>query len=113
MGLLPLFVGTTVIAIGTSLPELPTSVAATLKGSLDIAAGNVLGSNIFNLLFIPGLNPFFFVIPVPVPWNLVVLLAFSLAGLLLVFQQTAMTWTWGSVMLFAYVGCVMMLFRFL
>jgi cation:H+ antiporter len=106
-------IGFSLVAIGTSLPELATSVAATLKGSLDIAVGNVLGSNVFNLIFIPGLNSLFFVIPVPVPWNLVVLLAFSLAVLLLVFQQTAMTRAWGAVMLGAYVGCVMVLFFFL
>ena len=44
----------TIIAIGTSLPELVTSIIATKKGELDIAVGNVIGSNIFNILFILG-----------------------------------------------------------
>lgn len=105
-------IGFSLVAIGTSLPELATSVAATLKGSIDLAVGNVLGSNIFNLIFILGLNSLFFIIPVPVPWNLVILLAFSLAVLILVFQQSAITRTWGAVMLGAYVGCIMMLFGF-
>ena len=46
----------TVIAIGTSLPELVTSVVAARKGEVDIAIGNVVGSNIFNILFILGLS---------------------------------------------------------
>jgi len=104
-------IGFSMVAVGTSLPELVTSVAATLKGNLDIAVGNVLGSNIFNLIFILGLNSLFFVIPVPLPWNLVVLLVFSFAVLLLVFQQTAMTRAWGAIMLGAYVVCVLLLFR--
>ena len=46
----------TVIAIGTSLPELVTSIVATRKGEVDIAIGNVIGSNIFNVLFILGIT---------------------------------------------------------
>ncbi len=46
----------TVVAIGTSLPELVTSVIATRKGEVDIAIGNVIGSNIFNILFILGIT---------------------------------------------------------
>lgn len=48
----------TIVAIGTSLPELITSVIATKKGENDIAIGNVLGSNIFNILFIIGISSF-------------------------------------------------------
>lgn len=44
----------TIVAIGTSLPELVTSVIATKKGEVDLAVGNVIGSNIFNILFILG-----------------------------------------------------------
>lgn len=47
-------IGLTIIAIGTSLPELVTSVTATLKGEADMAVGNVLGSQIFNILLITG-----------------------------------------------------------
>lgn len=50
------FIGLTVIAIGTSLPELVTSVVAAKKGKADLAVGNVIGSNIFNLLWILGLS---------------------------------------------------------
>ena len=49
-------IGLTIVAIGTSLPELVTSVTAAIKGDSDIAIGNIVGSNIFNLLFIIGLS---------------------------------------------------------
>lgn len=47
-------IGLTIVAIGTSLPELVTSIAAAVKGETDIAVGNVIGSNLFNLLFVLG-----------------------------------------------------------
>jgi cation:H+ antiporter len=53
-GLSDRFIGLTVVAIGTSLPELVTSLVALIKGENDIAVGNVIGSNIFNILFILG-----------------------------------------------------------
>lgn len=48
------FIGLTIVAFGTSLPELVTSVTAALKGKTDIAIGNIVGSNIFNILFVVG-----------------------------------------------------------
>jgi cation:H+ antiporter len=55
-GISPLVVGLTVVAFGTSAPELAVSVGAALDGRTDIAVGNVVGSNIFNVLFILGLS---------------------------------------------------------
>ena len=49
-------IGLTVVAIGTSLPELVTSVTAATKGKTDIAVGNIVGSNIFNILMVAGLS---------------------------------------------------------
>ena len=49
-------IGITVLAIGTSLPELVTSVSAAMKGKTDIAIGNIIGSNIFNILLIIGVS---------------------------------------------------------
>ena len=49
-------VGLTVVAVGTSLPELVTSIIAAKRGENEIAIGNVVGSNIFNILFICGLS---------------------------------------------------------
>ncbi len=47
-------IGLTIVALGTSLPELVTSVTASIKGKADIAVGNIVGSNIFNILFVVG-----------------------------------------------------------
>ena len=55
-GISPLVVGLTVVAFGTSAPELAVSVGAALSGQADIALGNVVGSNIFNVLFILGVS---------------------------------------------------------
>ncbi len=57
-GLSDRFIGLTIVAIGTSLPELCTSLVALFKGENDIAVGNVIGSNIFNILFILGASSF-------------------------------------------------------
>ena len=54
--LLTTLVGLTVVAVGTSLPELVTSVVAAKKGENEIAVGNVVGSNIFNILLILGVS---------------------------------------------------------
>jgi len=53
-GVSELVIGLTVVALGTSLPELATSITASLKGETDIAVGNVIGSNIFNILIVLG-----------------------------------------------------------
>ena len=56
LGISPLVIGLTVVAYGTSAPELAVSVQSGLAGSADLAVGNVIGSNIFNVLFILGLS---------------------------------------------------------
>lgn len=56
LGVSQVVIGLTVVAIGTSLPELATSAVAAFKGESDIAVGNVIGSNIFNMLCILGLT---------------------------------------------------------
>lgn len=56
IGMSEAFIGLTIVAVGTSLPELVTSVVAAKKGNVDVAVGNVVGSNIFNLLWILGLS---------------------------------------------------------
>ncbi len=54
LGMSERFIGLTIVALGTSLPELFTSVSAAIKGKADIAIGNIVGSNIFNILFVVG-----------------------------------------------------------
>lgn len=55
LGVSELLIGLTIIALGTSLPELATSIVASIRGERDIAVGNVLGSNIFNILAVLGI----------------------------------------------------------
>ena len=56
LGLSETFIGLTIVAVGTSLPELITSITASLKKESEIALGNIIGSNIFNILFILGIS---------------------------------------------------------
>ena len=55
-GLSETLIGLTIVAIGTSLPELVTSITASRKGESGLALGNVVGSNIFNIMFILGMS---------------------------------------------------------
>ncbi len=59
LGVSELVIGLTIVAIGTSLPEAVTSIVASLRGERDIAVGNVVGSNMFNLLAVLGLGSLF------------------------------------------------------
>lgn len=87
-GLSEVFIGLTIVAVGTSLPELATSLVAALRRQSDIAIGNVVGSNIFNILGILGVTAIIAPIPVAarfLAFDLPVMLVASLllAGLLL------------------------------
>ena len=66
LGLSETLIGLTVVAVGTSLPELVTSVVATRKNENDIAIGNIIGSNLFNILCILGVSAFLH--PIQVEW---------------------------------------------
>ena len=63
LGVSETMIGLTIVSIGTSLPEFVTSVVAARKGEVDLAVGNVIGSNLFNILFILGLSGT--IIPIP------------------------------------------------
>ena len=56
LGMSETLIGLTIVAVGTSFPELVTSIVAAMKGETGMAVGNVVGSNIFNLLFILGIS---------------------------------------------------------
>ncbi len=97
-------IGLTIVAFGTSLPELVTSVIAARKGKADIAVGNIVGSNIFNILFVVGTTALI----VPVPFALEFLVdgvVAILAGILLwvcVFRKMRLERFGGVVMLVGY-----------
>lgn len=63
LGMSERLIGLTIVAFGTSLPELVTSVTAARKGNAGIAIGNIVGSNIFNILFIVGMTALICVVP--------------------------------------------------
>ena len=64
LGIPQLIIGLTIVAMGTSLPELVTSIVAARKGQNDIAMGNVIGSNLFNIFLILGVSSV--ITPIPV-----------------------------------------------
>jgi cation:H+ antiporter len=89
VGISPLVVGLTVVAFGTSSPELAVSVMSAFKGQADLALGNVVGSNIFNVLFILGISAM--IVPLIVAQQLVrfdvpVMIGVSILTILLAFD---------------------------
>lgn len=106
MGVSDRFIGLTVIALGTSLPELFTSVTAAIKKNADIAIGNIVGSNIFNILFIVGLSAV--ITPVPFEKSFLIDTAISFAaGIILWVPCLTRNGIWritGIIMLLGYAG---------
>lgn len=108
IGLSEATIGLTIVAIGTSLPELATSVVAALKNKPGMAVGNVIGSNIFNILLILGVASTI----VPLPFggvtltDLWVLVGASVLFLLFgwVIRERCITRLEGAIMLAAYVA---------
>jgi cation:H+ antiporter len=91
IGMSPLVIGLTVVAFGTSAPEIAISVGAALKGQTDVAVGNVVGSNIFNVLFILGASAL--IVPLAVARQLIrqevpVMLGTSLLLLVLILDRS-------------------------
>ncbi len=97
-------IGLTVVAFGTSLPELVTSVVAAAKGETDIAVGNVIGSNLFNLLMVLGLSVFIHPIRVSLfsVYDLSILIIASLIVLVPLARKQALTRGWGILLLAMY-----------
>lgn len=88
LGMSNTLVGLTIIAIGTSLPELVTSISAALKKESGIALGNVVGSNIFNILFVLGASAFISPLPVNGKIFIDVMIMIALSLLLFLFSRT-------------------------
>ena len=105
LGMSENLVGLTVVAIGTSLPELVTSLVATKKGELDIAIGNVVGSNIFNMLLILGAASV--INPMPVSFfalmDLVFVIAAMLTFIILTFKEKTLNKHQGIFLVLMYV----------
>lgn len=116
LGVSELIIGLTVIAIGTSLPELAATVGSVLKGHTDIAIGNVVGSNILNVLAVMALPP----IIAPVTLDVAILwrdfgMMFAVTLLLLLFayglnRRPVITRFEGMVLLLAWIGYNTMLY---
>ena len=106
-------IGLTIVAFGTSLPELVTSVTAAIKGKADLAVGNIVGSNIFNILFVVGTTAL--ITPVVYSSDFMVdsLVAIGTMVLLLicVVRKRELGRTAGIVMLAAYAGYFVYLLR--
>lgn len=102
-------IGLTLVALGTSLPELATTVMAALRRQADVALGNVIGSNMFNLLAIIGVASL--ITPIPVDpeflrFDLWVMLAASVLIVPLVFWGRDLTRLWGIVLSALYLGYI-------
>lgn len=104
IGLSERFIGLTIVALGTSLPELFTSVSAARKGNADIAIGNIVGSNIFNILFVVGTSALVIPIPFAVGFRMDTLIAAAAAVLLLLccFRKQKLNRAGGIAMLIGY-----------
>jgi len=88
-GVPEVIIGLTVLAVGTSLPELVASVTATVRGHAELAIGNVVGSNIFNLLLVLGVTSLIRPIAIPAGGHLDLLMVGILSLLLFVVSLTA------------------------
>lgn len=103
-GLSQTFIGLTIVAMGTSLPELVTSVVAAKKGENDLAVGNVVGSNIFNILLILGASSVISPITVDVNaiYDMIILIVMSILGYLCVKSRRELSKKEGIMFLLVY-----------
>ena len=107
-GMSETLIGVTIVAVGTSLPELVTSIVAARKGEAGMAVGNIVGSNIFNLLFILGVSAF--IRPVAVTaasvWDMLILSVVCLVSYVFCITGKTISRKEGVVMLLLYVADV-------
>ena len=105
-GMSETLVGMTIVALGTSLPELVTSMIAAKKGESDLALGNAIGSNIFNIVFVLGFSAFISPITVDILAVIDTVAVIAVSALVLVFSVTGkkISRAEGAIMVAAYVG---------
>lgn len=103
-GMSDTLIGLTIVAVGTSLPELVTSIVATKKGENDLALGNVVGSNLFNIFFILGSSAAIHSITLSmnVIYDMVMLIAINLIVFIFVFKSKKVSRPLGFFMVAAY-----------
>lgn len=106
LGISDRIIGLTIVAFGTSLPELITSVTAGIKGKADIAIGNIVGSNIFNILFVLGTTSLIKSVPYSMNFVIdgIVAIAAAVSLLLGVVRKKQLGRMAGIIMLIAYAG---------
>ncbi|MGX9351738.1 calcium/sodium antiporter [Shimia sp. W99] len=109
-GVSEVVIGLTLVALGTSLPELATTVMAALRRQADVALGNVIGSNMFNLLAIIGITSIVAPIPVDIEeleFDLFVMLGASILIVPFVFFRQDINRVWGIALTLMYLTYVM------
>ncbi len=113
VGVSDTLIGLTLVAVGTSLPELVTSLVAASKKKVDIAVGNVIGSNIFNVFFILGTTSLVSPLPLPAANFADIFVLFLTTILLFIFlfirQKHTVTKLEGALMLLSYLGYIVFL----
>lgn len=114
-GISELIIGLTIVSIGTSLPEIVTVIVAALKVERDIAVGNVIGSNILNILVVLGISGLFIPESIPVQpallrFDLLILIAASFACLPIFFTRHKIDRLEGGVFLALYISYISYLF---
>lgn len=108
LGMSEILVGLTIVAIGTSMPELATSIVAVRKGQVDMAVGNIIGSNIFNILWVLGLSSTIMPISISAAAQfdlfLTLLITLAVFAMLFIGQRHHIQRWQGVVLLICYVG---------
>jgi len=109
-GINELVIGITIVAAGTSLPELATSVVASIKGERDIAVGNVIGSNIFNILVVLGAASLFTgdinAAPIAIKFDIPLMFGTSVLCLPIFFTGRRISRIEGGLFLFIYIAYI-------
>ncbi len=109
-------IGLSLVAVGTSLPELATTVVATLRREMAISVGNIVGSNIFNLLSVVGIVALVHPLPILPAWltreiPFMLLFSFALLPLLGIGSRPRVERWEGALLLLGYIGFLLWLFR--
>jgi len=107
LGVAPVIIGMLVVAIGTSLPELTTSIFAALKGDADLCVGNIIGSNIFNSMFVLPISAMIRPLPIPAGGSIDIFVVLLLSLLLIpvfIVGKTIMGRMIGGLFLIVYAG---------